>query len=142
MKKASILTNARLFADLLIVICSTRSGAQHGTGTLTGSVRDSNGAAVPHVSISVENSQTSDVVTVATDSSGAYEVPSLRTGVYSVEAVAPGFSPAKVKNVAISTTGRQRVDLNLTPDKTSAMTIEIDDLVMPHRNRQLRVYKR
>ncbi len=82
MKKASILTNARLFADLLIVICSTRSGAQHGTGTLAGS----SGAAVRHASTSIENAQSA-----VTDGSDAYEVPSLRTGMYSIEAGAPGI---------------------------------------------------
>ncbi len=91
MKKASILSNARLFADLLVVVCSTRSGAHHGAATLIGSVRHSSGAPVRHASTSAENVQTGDVVSVVTDGSGAYEVSSLRTGVYSIETGAPGI---------------------------------------------------
>ncbi|HEY1986881.1 MAG TPA: carboxypeptidase-like regulatory domain-containing protein [Terracidiphilus sp.] len=133
MKRANILSNARLFADLLIVICCSRAGAQAGTGSLTGTIQDSGGAAVRNASISLENVRTGDVVNVFASESGDYEVESLRTGVYSTSAT--------VKNITVPVTQRQRIDLSRHVRQTGREAIENVNEPMAPCNRRLGAYK-
>ena len=62
--------------------------------------------------------------------SGDYEVPSLRVGVYNIEATAPGFAPAEAKNITVSVAGRQRIDLTLKVGKADATTVEVSDVAL------------
>src|SRR6266508_6062048 len=73
--------------------------AQSNTGSITGVVTDPNGAVVPNATVNVTNQGTNEKRTVQTDSEGRYEIPSLPTGVYTVEASGSGFAATSVKNL-------------------------------------------
>ncbi len=68
---------------------STFTGA--AGGSLSGSVTDSQGAAVAGASVVVVNTATDVKQTVKTDSMGRYLVSGLAPGVYTIRATAPGF---------------------------------------------------
>jgi hypothetical protein len=62
-----------------------------GTATVLGNVTDSTGAAIVAAKISVTNPETSATLATMTTPEGAYQVPYLAPGTYTVVVEAPGF---------------------------------------------------
>ena len=79
-------------ALLLLAGLAPVATAQDFRGTITGVVKDAQGAAVPAVSITVTNLGTNVDTTVTTDDEGQYRVPYLISGRYSVKAELTGFT--------------------------------------------------
>src|SRR5882672_8082153 len=84
--------------------------AQVAGATLTGTIADAEGAAVPNAKIVVTNIATGVVSGATTNSVGAYTVPNLNAGDYQVSASASGFSTAVAR---LTLTVGQKQDLNL-----------------------------
>jgi hypothetical protein len=97
---------------------------------LIGSIHDATGAAVGNAAVTVTNIDTGNVIRVNADAAGDYEVPSLRVGLYNIEATANGFAPAEAKNITISVAGRQRIDLTLRVGQADATTVEVSDVAL------------
>jgi outer membrane receptor protein involved in Fe transport len=97
---------------------------------LIGSIHDATGAAVANAAVSVTNINTGNIVKVTANGSGDYEVPSLRVGLYNIQASAPGFAPAEAKNITISVAGRQRIDLTLKVGQADVTTVEVSDVAL------------
>src|SRR5262245_24625340 len=77
---------------VLILLAGTATAvAQETTGSILGTVRDSSGAVVAGATVVVTNTGTNVSTTVASNDSGAFEVPYLAPGAYSVSVNAPGF---------------------------------------------------
>ena len=70
--------------SFLLLIVFTNSFAQTTNATLGGTVSDSTGALIPGVTVTATNTQTGIVTTGLTNETGAYNFPSLQTGVYKV----------------------------------------------------------
>src|SRR5262245_26237115 len=68
----------------LILLCSLQALAQEAT--LVGTVTDPSGAAVPNVTITITNTETSLVTHSTTNDVGQYVVPHLNIGHYNVRA--------------------------------------------------------
>src|SRR5262245_51341253 len=86
------------FATLLLVIaCSVFGGgalAQTITGRISGTVTDSNGAAVPGVTVKIINEATQQVRNATADPNGFYVATNLPVGNYSVTVEHQGFKKA------------------------------------------------
>ncbi len=80
-----------LFTALFVIVFSFSALAQSGTGTLTGVVRDSNGANLPGVSVSLRNLATGATRTVTSNEDGYWSAPSLSVGAYQVMYELTGF---------------------------------------------------
>ena len=119
-----------LFVGLLIAICGTVARAQYEDGSLVGAIHDATGAAVGNAAVTVTNVGTGIAVKTTANGSGDYDLPSLRAGVYTVEATAPGFSSAVAKNITISVGGHQHIDLTLNVGKADATTVEVSDVAL------------
>ena len=115
-------------AGLLIALCGANARAQYEDGSLTGTIHDATGAAVPNASVTVTNINTANAIKVNSNGSGDYQVPSLRVGVYNIEAVAPGFTRTEAKDITITVAGRQRIDLTLKIGNADATTVEVSDV--------------
>ena len=76
--------------------------AQTTNGTILGTVRDSAGGIVPGANVSARSTETGVVRSVATDSSGAYQILSLPAGAYDVEAAYRGFKTEVRKGVVVT----------------------------------------
>jgi hypothetical protein len=72
--------------------------AQTFRGTLLGTVTDATGAVLPGASISVKNMDTGIERTTESNSDGAFTVPELPIGRYSVTATMAGFNPYQAKD--------------------------------------------
>ena len=76
------------------------SAQETTTGSLTGQVVDTGGAAVPGATVTITSGQGSK--NFITDGSGRFFAPYLTPGVYAVKVELSGFSPVEQKNVRVS----------------------------------------
>lgn len=97
----------------LAIILTVSVFAQSNTGSITGVISDPNGAVVPAATVAIVNQGTNERRTVTTDSAGRYDVPSLPTGIYSIEVSASGFQAASRKDLRLAVGERARLDITL-----------------------------
>jgi hypothetical protein len=94
-----------------------RAGAQgvnlFDTGTITGTVTDSTGAAIPGATVTALNTQTNFKKTVTTNGAGNFSAPSLPFGEYTVTAEAPSFAAATTKTLTLNVGSTVNVNLSL-----------------------------
>src|SRR5437588_3395350 len=93
----------------ILIMSSVTAIGQLTTGTITGTVTDQSGAAVPGATVSLKNTDTGISRTVQTGENGKYDALSLPAGSYEISAslsgfqtmVHTGFSLAVGQNVAV-----------------------------------------
>jgi hypothetical protein len=83
------------------------------TARLSGDVVDRSGAAVPGVEVTVLNVNTGNERKVITDEAGAFAVPSLAPGDYTVTVTKQGFRQAKREGVRLEVNQAARLDFSL-----------------------------
>lgn len=86
---------------------------QQTSGTLVGTVTDATGAVAPDTTIRVTNIATNVERLAKTDSAGAYNLPFLTVGDYSVTAVRDGFKTQRIDRVSIQVQQTVRADFKL-----------------------------
>lgn len=84
-----------------------------GEASITGTVSDQSGAAIPAVSVTLRSVETGTLRKVLTDGSGHYEIPLLRVGSYEVTAGKSGFQTETRRSVALVLGQRASVDFAL-----------------------------
>src|SRR5262245_5056657 len=92
----------KAFLSVLVscVLVATSFG-QASNATLTGTVADATGAVLPGVSITATNNATGVVSTIVSNEAGAYTIPSLVPGTYTVSAELPGFQKQNYTNTVL-----------------------------------------
>ncbi len=98
---------------ILIALGTCLSFAQTATSTILGTVKDSSGALVPGVSITVKHTESSLTRTVVSGERGAYTVPLLPVGAYEVTTTMPGFKQAVRSGINLVVGQEAVVDLTL-----------------------------
>ena len=78
---------------LALLAFPAAAGAQVVGGSITGSVSDASGAAVPHASVVVRNQNTGTERRLVSDDSGQFSAPSIPVGTYSITVESAGFAP-------------------------------------------------
>ena len=130
MKNATSVRTLLLFIGLVTVLFGAQARAQYEDGSLIGTIRDTTGAVVGNATVTVTNVATGIVTTTHANESGDYLVPSLRVGVYNIQAEAPGFARAEAQNITISVAGRQHIDLTMNIGQANATTVEVSDVAL------------
>jgi Carboxypeptidase regulatory-like domain len=111
-------------AVLLGLLLVTASLAQRDLGTITGTVTDPTGAAIPGAKVTITEVATNLSYTVTTGASGDYTRPALKPGIYTVAAEAQGFRRVAQENVVVN--GGDRVGVPLTlPVGNLTETVEV-----------------
>ena len=101
--------------------------AQSNTGSITGVVKDANGAAIANATVVVTNVGTSESRTVQADSDGRYEVPALSSGVYQIVATAIGFQTTTVSEARLAVGEKARFDISMAVGQVGgAVTVTAD----------------
>jgi hypothetical protein len=111
------------FVSILLVTQSFGQAISVNGGSISGSVIDPSGAALPAAQVKITGTDTGLTRVVMTDSSGFYSVGPLNPGNYSLDIVAPGFQKTTVKTVVrtgTATTGDVRLSVG-----SSAETVEV-----------------
>jgi len=98
-------------ALLLMAALATPALAQTLTGSITGMIKDEQGAVLPGVTVTLTGKQGSK--TDVTDSSGTYRFPALEVGTYIVSAELSGFKKAQSGDIQISPGKELAQDLTL-----------------------------
>lgn len=114
-----------LFLLAATFCCAVATNAQTVTGTLQGTVTDTNGAVVPGATVVVRNVETGQERTLTTNSEGFYSASFLPLGRYSVTASGQNFgATVKQENVDITLNQTRVIDFTLTPSGlTETVTI-------------------
>ena len=108
-RRCIILLLPALFAWMAASPCA----AQSSTGLISGTVRDSTGAVIPNVTISITRLETNRQVTATTNERGEYVSIPLSVGHYRVEAVLSGFKRAVRSGIKLEVQQNAQIDLVL-----------------------------
>ncbi len=119
----SALLKTKLAGIVPFLICICLFG-QSERGTITGVVMDSSGAVVPQAKITITNQATNVALTVSTNDTGSYTLPSVPPGVYNVRAETQGFRASVVNGLVINAAATVRVNSTLEVG-TSTQAVEV-----------------
>ena len=111
-------TVAMVGVILLILCAAISSSGQTIFGRISGTVKDSNGSAVPNANVTITDAATNLVRTVTTDEDGFYTATNLPVGTYTILVSRDGFKRAQQAGVVLA------ADARLTQD----MTLEVGQL--------------
>ncbi len=103
----------RWFYSLMILLASGVLYAQTPTATLSGVVRDEQGALVPGVTITVKNTATGKVRGIATDDEGRYGFVNMEPGTYDLRFEARGYKTAIRSGLVLSVGGVVTIDVTM-----------------------------
>lgn len=103
----------------MTVIVAWTAVAQEYRATLSGTVTDPSGAAIPGVTVKATNTANHQVSETKTASAGLFTIPLLEPGVYTVEAVAPGFQTVRQEGVVLAVSGKVNIPLVLPLGQSS-----------------------
>src|SRR5215471_2977335 len=112
------------FFVLLFLVPFTSAFGQISNATLTGTISDSTGAVLPSVSITSTNNATGVVTTVTSNEAGAYTIPSLLPGTYTVSAELSSFQKQTYSNVALGNAVTVRLNFTLQV-ASQAQSVEV-----------------
>ena len=109
---------------VLVLLAAGIAGAQVNTATILGTAKDTSGAVLPGVQVTILNVDTGISRTATTDAGGRYSAPSLSLGNYRVTGTLAGFETI-VRSGIVLTVGQDAVvDLSLTVGGV-AQTVEV-----------------
>jgi hypothetical protein len=106
-----ILTSLSLFAFALAI---PQLHAQVVGGTISGTITDATGAAVPNAQVVVHNDETGNERRLVSGPDGRYAAPSVPVGTYTIRAKADGFGDQTRTGIPLSIGQSQSVDLALS----------------------------
>ncbi len=115
---------------LLLLSCMPRSALSQ-TASITGTVKDSTGAAVPQARIASHNRATSATRSTITDDSGIYRIISLPPGNYDVVIEKAGFKTVEYSSVALTVDHVQNLDATLAPSSVTEKVTVTGESVAP-----------
>jgi carboxypeptidase family protein/TonB-dependent receptor-like protein len=114
------------FLCLLLISAVNTAFAQFDSATVLGAIRDSSGASMPGVTVTLKNIDTGLSVTAQTDGDGNFQFTNVRIGNYRVSAEKQGFSTAVAERVNVTVNARQRVDLAMQPGAVTESVVITD----------------
>ncbi|MCL4850923.1 MAG: carboxypeptidase regulatory-like domain-containing protein, partial [Bryobacteraceae bacterium] len=102
-----------LASALWIAACTGTALGQLTTAEIAGSVRDSQGLAVPSAMVNVTNQGTGQQFTAAMQETGDFLLRSLPVGQYSMDVEAAGFKKFRRENIRLTAGQVARVNVQL-----------------------------
>ena len=112
------------FTFLTLALSCSLALAQRDLGTLTGTVTDAQGAAIANAKIVATASETGVVSQTVTTDTGAYTIPAVQPGTYTVSVEASGFQKAEQKGIIVVPGASGEVNFPLQVG-SSTQTIEV-----------------
>ncbi len=128
-EKGSFRTSRFLLAGFLSAVLAVFLGPTPAYGqivnaTLSGSVTDQSGAAVPEANITATETETGTPTRTTSDGAGNYLLPSLRPGLYNLTVEKPGFKAATFTGIQLLVNQQARLDAQLQVGEVTT-TVEV-----------------
>ena len=123
-------TLTRCAVALFAVLCILpgTAHAQGATGAaLIGRVQDGKGVPLPGVTVNATDKQTGFNRSTVTASDGAFRLPSLPVGTYTVSAELAGFATVNVEAVQLSVASERRLEITMNPATLSESITVVDE---------------
>ena len=121
------MVNGKSAVSSVFLFCASLAMAQLDTGTISGSVTDQTGAAVPGASVSIKNVETGISRSLVTNEAGRYDAAALPIGTYNVTTSLAGFQTVVRGGIGLTVGRNAVVDIALkVGDVTEAITITAD----------------
>ncbi len=102
------------FALLVVLGLSGAPALAQTTGSIEGTVSDSNGGFLPGVAVDIKSTALLGTRSVVTDASGRYRFPAIPPGIYTVSAALSGFTKAEKTNVRVALGGTATVAITIS----------------------------
>ena len=102
-----------VFCAAALAVLATSAWGQTSLGELVGTIKDSSGAPVPHVTVVITNDATGVKTNTASNDDGAYSAEALDPGTYRIDANSSGFKAYTATRIELSTGQIRRVDIIL-----------------------------
>src|SRR5215475_14838896 len=115
-RKPFTLSPGALCLSLALAVCAW---AQTNTSRISGTVTDSNGAAIAGAKVTAKNDATGIAQTQTTTDAGLYSFPSLPVGGYTITVEMTGFKTANQAGVVIQVDTPVTVDIALEVGQAS-----------------------
>src|SRR6266700_1465184 len=103
---------------------STLLFAQRDLSTITGTITDAQGAAVPNAKIVIVEDATGLSTSLQSNGTGSFTRPAIKAGTYTVTVEASGFQKAQQKNVLLTPGATVAVNVTLQVG-SSTQTVEV-----------------
>ena len=111
-----------IFAALFIsAVLSANINAQSGTATISGTVSDQAGAAVPGATVKITNPATGFSRSVVTNNQGGYSFPSIQPATYTIEVEAGNFKKVIKSQIQALVDTSSEINFSLEPGDVSAV---------------------
>lgn len=121
---------ARLLVLMLLALLAPQAAySQVLYGSLTGSVTDQKGAAVPGVKVEALNVGTGASKEATTDGNGGYQLSSLQPGIYNVTFTYGSFKTLIQEKVRVEANGLRRLDAQLQVADVKETVVVTQDVV-------------
>lgn len=111
-------------ASIMTVGVAHRACSQVVGATLTGTVKDASGAAIPSAQISITDVATGVARTFSADNAGFYTAPNLLPGTYDVKATATGFRTLLQRGITLTVGAEQLLDITMQVGQIN-QTVEV-----------------
>lgn len=98
-----ILVSMLSLALVMLSVAPHARAVQQPTGSISGTVTDSNGAVIPGAKVTITDKATNREITLTTDTDGFYEARALPPGEYRVKVEQKGFAPEVLESVTVRT---------------------------------------
>ncbi len=117
-----------VFCLAALVLCMSAAAHAQTTSTLTGAVRDANGAVVAGVAVTAKSLETGLARVVTSDGEGRYTFPGLSVGAYEVRAKKDGFRDyiSDRVNLTVNETATLDIGLQVKSLEEEAVTVTDD----------------
>jgi hypothetical protein len=114
-------------AAVAVALLTILAFGQVDQGKIQGAVKDTTGAVIPGVTITIKNDRTGEAREVITGDRGDYIVTALKPSTYTVQASLAGFGSKEVTGVQLSVGQTLTIDLALSPaGVTQELTVSAD----------------
>jgi hypothetical protein len=120
--------NSQMFSVFFICLwLAISTVAQTNKGSISGTVTDPQGAAIPGVSVTITNAGTNQTVKLTTSDNGTFSASLLDPVIYTISAEAKGFKKAIVQNIKVDTASSTSANIILeVGSEINTVTVEAD----------------
>ncbi len=113
-----------LLTAFCLLLTAVAAHAQSATATLSGAIQDTNGASIPGVHVTIENTGTTLKREAVTNDDGSFTVPLLPPGKYVITARRDGFAPVQINDVVLNVGDQKALTIELRAGDVNA-TVQV-----------------